>query len=285
MPLKFITEENCPLNLKDFVQYPTSHKPSDTGFNVLHFNKKNRHYEDVSSSSTEFVKKQLSNAHRCISDSQLLYHSIINCAKEINKNKEGVYVEFGFCTGKTINFIAALAFDRKVYGFDSGDGLPEPWRDRFPKGTFRFTKKINTNGKIEERPVGDNSMPFIPFTPLPNVKLSLSTINDNTLTEFKEELKNTFIEFLYIDTDLYSTANTIYTILDEYIIPDKTIVVLDEGYNFIDSGQNDPKVGDKEWEKHEFKATEQYCIRKNYKPEYLAFNENLQQLAFTFKKI
>ncbi len=52
---------------------------------------------------------------------------------------EGVYLELGVCTGKSINFIAALNPDKIIYGFDSFQGNPEAWhRDHtvVTKGTF-----------------------------------------------------------------------------------------------------------------------------------------------------
>ncbi len=39
----------------------------------------------------------------------------------------GAFLEMGVCTGKTINFIAALNPEERIWGFDSFDGLPEQW--------------------------------------------------------------------------------------------------------------------------------------------------------------
>lgn len=52
----------------------------------------------------------------------------------------------GVCTGKTVNFIAALNPTQKVYGFDSFEGLPEDWirEDQvIPIGTFAFKILMN----------------------------------------------------------------------------------------------------------------------------------------------
>jgi hypothetical protein len=39
----------------------------------------------------------------------------------------GAFLEMGVCTGRTINFIAALNPEQHIWGFDSFDGLPEQW--------------------------------------------------------------------------------------------------------------------------------------------------------------
>jgi hypothetical protein len=84
------------------------------------------------------------------------------------------------CKWKTINYISKFT-NRKVYGFDSFEGLPEKWRDGFDKGAF------NRNGNLPKV----NS----------NVKLIKGWFN-HTLVNFIQK-HNKKISFIHMDADLY----------------------------------------------------------------------------------
>ena len=48
----------------------------------------------------------------------------------------GFWLEFGVGYGSTLRVIVAAEHSATVIGFDSFWGLPQPWRDGFPAGTF-----------------------------------------------------------------------------------------------------------------------------------------------------
>ncbi|MFM8833005.1 MAG: hypothetical protein ACKOEV_05160, partial [Cytophagales bacterium] len=54
----------------------------------------------------------------------------------------------------------------------------------------------------------------------------------------------------------------------------KTVIYLDEGYNF-----SDPINGHTEWKKHEYLALNQFAEQNNLTINYLACNRNHQQLV------
>ena len=55
---------------------------------------------------------------------------------------QGLILEFGVWSGKTINMIADnVGQSRQVHGFDSFEGLPEDWFGQFTKGRFRLKAK------------------------------------------------------------------------------------------------------------------------------------------------
>jgi hypothetical protein len=61
-----------------------------------------------------------------------------------------LWLEFGVCTGTTINYISKFTKD-KVYGFDSFEGLPEKWRNDCDKGHFNrngVLPQVNTNVEL-----------------------------------------------------------------------------------------------------------------------------------------
>ena len=45
--------------------------------------------------------------------------------------KDGLNLEFGVFSGRTINHLSSEYPDLKFYGFDSFEGLPESWRSNF----------------------------------------------------------------------------------------------------------------------------------------------------------
>lgn len=59
-----------------------------------------------------------------------------------NSPPHDLNLEFGVFEGKTINLCSSMYKDRQFYGFDTFEGLPEDWRDGFPKGFF------NLNGNL-----------------------------------------------------------------------------------------------------------------------------------------
>lgn len=270
--LEVITSETCWLRLNDWIVPPAANRREDRGNNILHFNSKNRGYEDRPSAQ-EFVINKLKpqKALELESDSEILNFAVQEARKRNTEYDDGLYLEFGFCSGRTINFIGALAYDKDIYGFDSGKGLPIDWNrgPGFPKGTFAYKKGYNR----------------MPFCPLDNVNLVMGEI-ESTLPLFKKnclEKYNLTIDFIYIDSDLYETAKIIYDELGEYIRPEKTILVLDEGYNF---SRKDEVNGHREWKDHEYKATAEFAQdeTRKFNRKYLAYNKNHQQLVMTFTK-
>ena len=60
----------------------------------------------------------------------------------------GLVLEFGVWKGTSLHHLTTRLSSRKVYGFDSFEGLPETWGSVLPKGTFKL-----------------DSLPEIPPTP------------------------------------------------------------------------------------------------------------------------
>ncbi len=165
--------------------------------------------------------------------------------------RDGAYIEVGVCTGRTINFIAALAPHNDIHGFDSFEGLPEDWVrvDRtFNKGDFGFKDKT-----------------LLPAV-LPNVHLYKGWFKD-TLPLFKKSIiKDQPIALLHFDCDLYSSTQDTFAALGDNIQPG-TILVFDELYNYPSSTE------------HEWKALNEFLDEKQFAVEFLAFNENHEQVV------
>ncbi|MBX7067446.1 MAG: class I SAM-dependent methyltransferase [Parachlamydiales bacterium] len=214
------------------------------GNQILHFKSLNKPFWENEKAQL-FVDQYLLEAAALSSDAEVLKYGSDHV--EI----KGYFIELGVCTGKTINFIAALNPHQKVYGFDSFEGLPEDWvrGDKIiSAGTFAFK----------------NPDIFPPV--LHNVHLIKGWFED-TLGEFVQASDPSQpISFLHVDCDIYSSAATAFEILESKICAG-TIIVFDELYNYPGS------------ENHEFKAFCEFLERTGLKAKYLAYNIYHEQVA------
>lgn len=161
----------------------------------------------------------------------------------VSQAEEGLYLEFGVYSGKTINQIADLKKDRIIYGFDSFEGLPETWRSGFEAG--KFLKDI-----------------------LPEVRDNVTLIKgwfDETLPSFIQEHNET-CAFVHIDCDLYSSSKTVLDYLAGRIVKG-TIILFDEYFNYPG------------WKHNEFKAFQEFISASELKYEYIGYVKDWEQTA------
>ncbi len=159
----------------------------------------------------------------------------------------GEILEFGVYSGGTINYLAKKLPSKKIYGFDSFEGLPENWRDGFPMGKFNIKK----------------SLPMVKK----NVKLLPGWFNESIPKYLIEHNNNNnLISYLHIDCDLYSSTKTIFELLGEKIVSG-SIIVFDEYFNYDG------------WENGEFLAFQEFINLRNLKYEYLTYNRIHEQVA------
>lgn len=234
-------------NWSEILVMPPPAKVVEAGNQILHFSSKNNHYSQ-SKAASAFVQTHFRTAKPLESDAEVLQFG----SQAVRL--DGAYLEMGVCTGKTVNFIAALNPHKTVHGFDSFEGLPEEWvRDdrSFPKGTFGFK---------------------VPFSPpvLHNVQLYKGWFSD-VLPVFKATiLHEAPIAFLHIDCDIYSSTRDILSLLADNIVAG-TVIVFDEFYNYPGS------------ERHEMKALQEFLEAKNLDVEYLAYNIYHEQVALRIR--
>jgi hypothetical protein len=137
----------------------------------------------------------------------------------------GYVLEFGVGGGNSLNYIAGLT-DRRIFGFDSFEGLPENWSPNsqiiFAKGSFKYDPPENVQD---------------------NVELVTGWFED-TIPVWKE-VNFGPIAFLHIDSDLYSSCVTILTELNDQIKPG-TIILFDELISYLN------------WEEGEWKALQEW---------------------------
>jgi len=129
------------------------------------------------------------------------------------KTIQGKWLEFGVFSGKTINLMAQYApKETFVYGFDTFEGLPEAWRDKFDKGAF---DRKGVFPKVSS-----------------NVRLVKGLFQDTLGDWIKENMKvNEKVSICHLDADLYSATIFVLRALADYIVPG-SILVFDELINF-----------------------------------------------------
>jgi len=200
-----------------------------------------------------FDVEQIANLMAAFESARYYTRRMLNCKKSQNAldllsyalslaTLPGVICEFGVASGRTINHIAMVKPERVIHGFDGFVGLPENWRNEFPKGTFA-------------QPV-----PMVKA----NVKLHVGPFSE-TLPKFASSLDED-ITFLHIDCDLYSSTKEIFVNLGDRIKPG-TVIVFDEYMNYPGCRF------------HEWRAFQEFISSSRLRYEYIALVPSHQQVA------
>jgi hypothetical protein len=159
---------------------------------------------------------------------------------------EGMALEFGVYSGKTLTEIARSRKGVDVYGFDSFEGLPEHWRAGFPEGTF-----------------GGEMLPDGP----PVVEGAELVVGwfDDTLPKFLETHPGP-VAFLHVDCDIYSSTKTVLELVGPRLRPG-SVVVFDEFFNYPG------------WQFGEYRAWGEHVDATGWKFSYEAFTIDNEQVA------
>jgi hypothetical protein len=131
-------------------------------------------------------------------------------------DRNGLHLEFGVFRGRSISRLAAFRPDVTFYGFDSFQGLPEPWHRSdasvYPKGHFTLARLPDVPGNVRlVRGFFENTL-------------------DGWLKAHSED-----VAFIHIDSDLYSSAAFVLKRLTPRIRCG-TIIVFDELCDWRDAG-------------------------------------------------
>lgn len=234
--------DSAAFNWDQLIQLPAVSEDWHEGRQVLNFFPKDKDYRE-SPTARAMVREYFCNAKALNTDAAVLKYGSDHVALR------GAFLEMGVCTGRTINFIAALNPEQRIWGFDSFTGLPDEWARPdipVPRGTF--------GTKVDD---------WIPAV-LHNVTLVKGLFHE-TLPGFKEHiLRAEPIAFLHIDCDIYSSTREIFNQLGDNIVSG-TVIVFDELYNYTGA------------EEHEFKAFQEFLSRSGREAIYLAYNQYFEQ--------
>ncbi len=159
----------------------------------------------------------------------------------------GHIMEFGVAGGRTIKRLADFWFEKAVVGFDSFEGLPEDWVKS--TGQVMLKKTFAINGYLPEL--------------RGNVHLVKGWF-ENSLPAWLQ-MYGGHVRFLHMDCDLYASAKTVLSLLNDRIKPG-TVIVFDELYCW-----NNPRSYE-HWKEGEYKALQEWMKVSNRKVKVLCRN-------------
>ena len=199
------------------------------------------YYQNLSQECYNFFKEDMKKSAIFLKSNDIRKYSISKAFSNGN-TEENLFLEFGVYKGDSINLFGNFLSQKskKIYGFDSFEGLEEEWNmnDYNPIGRFSLNKK---SPKV-----------------LKNVTLIKGKVQD-TLENFLNDKTDKKIIFAHMDMDTYTptkyTLNKIKPFLQK-----GSVILFDEFYGFPN------------WQHHEYKAFTEVLNEKEYK--YIAFCES-----------
>ncbi|HEX2073658.1 MAG TPA: class I SAM-dependent methyltransferase [Geodermatophilus sp.] len=192
--------------------------------------------------SARFAREVMPTAHVCAAAEETLAHALELAPPD------GMALEFGVFTGRTLQVIADTRGRTGVYGFDSFEGLPEDWRSRFPAGAFR----VDTPPSVE------------------GAELVVGLFAD-TLPGFLAEHPGP-VAFVHVDADLYSSARTVLDHVGPRLAPG-SVVLFDEYFNYPG------------WEEHEHRAWQEFVAKSGVRFEYEAYTGDNEQVLVRLTEV
>lgn len=161
--------------------------------------------------------------------------------------KDGLALEFGVYKGTTINHLSKHWPERRFFGFDSFEGLPEDW-----SGARYSEVNFDRRGRMPK--VNDN------------VTLVKGWF-DKTLPDFLEAHREP-VSFVHVDCDIYSSTKCVLDLVTDRLRPD-AVLVFDEFFNY------------KGYEQHEYKAFFEWA--QTFEPRYRFIGYSGQQVSLVVK--
>ena len=185
------------------------------------------------------------------------------------KIPKGIIVECGVYEGETLKRIAETFPNRKIYGCDSFEGLPEKWdRSDLEMNAGAF----GTDGKMPDVPDNVVLIKGWFYDTMPELSKTIWKERLITRPDGKMGTKGNKIALLHVDCDLYSSTKCVFDNLSKHFHEDM-VVVFDELLNYPG------------YENHEFLALFEYVQCHGLDVEWLAIESaEHQSVALKFKK-
>ncbi|KAJ8601640.1 hypothetical protein CTAYLR_008922 [Chrysophaeum taylorii] len=115
---------------------------------------------------------------------------------------DGLVLEFGVYYGRSLRMLRDLMPHAELHGFDSFQGLPEPWDGREPAGSY------STGGEVPDD--------------VPGARMHVGWF-DRTLPPFLEAHRGP-ISLVHLDCDLYSSTATVLSAIGPRLDPGAVLV-------------------------------------------------------------
>lgn len=205
----------------------------------------NRLTQNLIEETLEHFKDKFQKSILFRNDSWKIREYAIKASIENDKNKDFFYLEFGVYKGGTANFTSK--FVKKLYAFDSFEGLKEDWAGKaLTKNHFTLNKQIPTlNSNIE---------PVVGWV-------------EDTVEDFLKK-HNPKINYVHLDMDTYSPTKFVLERIKPYLVKD-AIIIFDEYFEYFG------------WAEGEYKALNEVFQEDEF--TYKAFNIGGQQCVIQIK--
>jgi len=170
----------------------------------------------------------------------------------------GLCIELGTYLGRSARaisaFLSAFSPSTKLFTIDSFEGLPEAWREGFPKGKFALS--VNNRPNL---PANCIQLVGCFSQALPDLDEHLRQLGEKTPIP---------VAFLHVDCDTYTSTKEALQILHQQDrLVTGTVIVFDEYGNYDG------------WENGEHKAFMEFLTYSKFTPKWLARNINHQGVA------
>jgi Macrocin-O-methyltransferase (TylF) len=161
---------------------------------------------------------------------------------------EGLFMEFGVWTGTWLRQMAQIR-DVPFYGFDSFEGLPEPW-------SVHKAGQFDLSGEQPEMPQ--------------NVTLVKGWFADS-LPTFLDQHSET-VAFVHIDCDLYTSTKTVLDLLAPRLLPGSQIVLDD--FMFAPG-----------WQREEHRAFFEFIAEYDWQFEYTGYSSDFPACSVSVRLV
>lgn len=186
--------------------------------------------QDALDETVEYIKQNMAGAIIRRDDIGVIDHALGQVGVD------GLHLEFGVRSGRSVNHIARRRPGVTVHGFDSFEGLPEPW----------------TGWTMDRGAFGGEGIPSVE----PNVELHVGWF-DETLPAFLDAHGGP-VAFVHVDSDIYQSAHTVLDGLAPRFRPG-SVIVFNEYFNYPN------------WKQHEFRAFHEFCRDHGAQYDYLSW--------------
>lgn len=223
------------------------------GYNTDVKNIKRMGKELATQDTWRYMQEQdLEDLKDCVTDYDL-YHWVTTTQLDTTLLKNGLILEFGTATGRTLNQFAYWLPNQTIYGFDSWQGLSEQFND-LPAGHFaQQLPKVSRNCRLVPGWFGARP---------PQDELGIAEYTAQTFAAAHKDP----IVLLHLDADLYSSTRTVLDVFSAQIVPG-TIILFNEYWNHPT------------WKKHEYRAWQEHCKIYSVKYEYIGYASDHQEVA------
>lgn len=192
--------------------------------------------QQAAASSAELVRREMRDVALHLHPHDTLRHALRAVSVQ------GMALEFGVASGTTLRLIAEHHRGRPVFGFDSFQGLPEPWRPGYGTGAFAQSEPPDVE----------------------NCELVVGLF-DQTLPVFLAQHDGP-VAFLHLDADLYSSTATVLELVGPRLV-EGSVVLFDEYFNFPG------------WQEHEHRAWTEHVARPGLQWSYLGLTMDDEQVS------